>query len=109
VLAMKILGETWFGADGQSQIHTQPRLEGSRIGGETLGRDRNRMGRVKYTPSRVLKEVVLAMKILGKTWFGADGQSQIHTQSCLEVVLARKFLGETGIEWAESDTHPVMS
>jgi len=68
-----------------------------------------RMGRVRYTPSHVLKEVVLAMKILGKTWFGADGQSQIHTQSCLEVVLARKFLGETRIRWAESDTHPVMS
>jgi len=95
VLAMKILGETWFGADGQSQIHTQPRLEGSRIGEETLGRDRDRMSRVRYTPRRVLKEAVLSRKVLGETWFGSDGQSQIHTQSCLEVVLATELLRET--------------
>jgi len=39
------------------------------------------MGRVRYTPNCVFKEVMLARKCLGKTWFG----------------------------WAESDTHPVMS
>ena len=137
VVGTELLGETWFDADGQSQIHTQPRLEGSRIGEETLGRDRDRMGRVRYTPRRVLKGAVLSRKVLGETWSGSDGQSQIHTQSCLEVVLAtellretwfgadgqsqihtqsrlevvlaRKFLGETGIGWAESDTHSVMS
>jgi len=38
------------------------------------------MGRVRYTPNHVLKEVVLARKLLFKTWSG----------------------------WAESDTHPVM-
>jgi len=130
VLTRKILLETWFGSDGQSQIHTQTCLEGSRVGKETIGRDRDRMGRVRYTPNRVLKEVVLARKILRETWFGSDGQSQIHTQPHLEgsrvgeetigrdrdqmgrvrytpnrilkeVVLARKPLGETGIGWAE--------
>jgi len=93
------------------------------------------MGRIRYTPNRVFKEVVLARKCLGKTWFGCaesdthptvssrkscwrgnsysrpgpDGQSQIHTQSCLEVMLTRKLLGKTRIERAESDTHPVVS
>jgi len=37
------------------------------------------MGRVRYIPNRVLKEVVLARKILRETWFGSDGQSKIHT------------------------------
>src|SRR5580704_5301565 len=54
-----------------------------------------RMGRVRYTPNRVLKEVVLSRKCLGETWFGSDGQSQIHTQSCLEVVLGTAFLCKT--------------
>jgi len=98
------------------------------------------MGRVRYTPNRVLQEVVLATKLLRETWFGSDGQSQIHTQPYLEgscgdetlvrglvrfgwaesdthtpnrvlkeVVLARKPLGEIGIGWAESDTHPTVS
>jgi hypothetical protein len=77
----KLLRETWFGLDGQSQIHTQSCLDGSLVGEETIGRDRDRMGRVRYTPNRILKEVVLA----------------------------RKPLGETGIGWAESDTHPTIS
>jgi len=84
VLGTELLGETWFDADGQSQIHTQPCLEGNRVGEETLIRDLVRMGKVRYIPSCVLKAVVLAMKILGETWFGADGQSQIHTQPRLE-------------------------
>jgi hypothetical protein len=137
VLTTKILRETWFGLDGQSQIHTQWCLEGSLVGEETIGRDQDRMGRVRYTPSRVLEEVVVT-KLLCEAWFGSDGQSQIHTQPCLEgsrvgegtigrdldrmgrvrytyscvlkeVVLARKPLGETGIGWAESDTHPTIS
>jgi hypothetical protein len=65
----------------QSQIHTQSCLEGSRIGKETLGRDWVRMGRVKYTPSRFLKEITLARN------------------------LSRK----TGIGWAELDTHPFVT
>ena len=55
VLATKILCETWFRSDGQSQIHTQPCLEGSRVGEKTLIQDLVRMGRVRYTPSHVLK------------------------------------------------------
>jgi len=37
VLATELLRKTRFGANGQSQIHTQPCLEGSRVGEETLG------------------------------------------------------------------------
>ena len=84
VVVTKLLCEAWFGSDGQSRIHTQMCLEGSRVGEEAIWRDRDRMGRVRYTPSHVLKEVVLATKILRETWFGLDGQSQIHTQWCLE-------------------------
>jgi hypothetical protein len=78
VVVTKLLCEAWFGSDGQSQIHTQPYLEGSRVGEETIGRDRDRMGRVRYTPNRILKEVVVT-KLLCEAWFGSGGQSQIHT------------------------------
>jgi hypothetical protein len=111
VLAMKLLRETWFGSDGQSQIHTQPYLEGSRVGEEAIGRDRDRMGRVRYTPNRVLKEVVVT-KLLCEAWFSSDGQSQIHTQSCPvgsrvgDETLARDLVR---FGWAESDTHPTVS
>ena len=71
------------------------------------------MGRVRYTPSRILKEVVLARKPLGKTgigWAESDGQSQIHTQPCLEESrVGEETIGGTGIGWAESDTHPTES
>ena len=78
VLATKILRETWF-RWAESNTH-QSCPEGSRVGDENLARDLVR-GRIRYTPRRVLKEVVLV----------------------------RKPLGETGIGWAESDTHPVVS
>jgi hypothetical protein len=48
------------------------------------------LGRVIYTPNRFLKEVVLARKLLGE-----DGQSQMHTQLCHEVMLAMELLCET--------------
>ena len=68
------------------------------------------MGRVRYTPNRVLKEVALARKILRETWFGSEGQSQIHTQPYLEGSrVGEETIGGTGIGWAESDTHPAAS
>jgi hypothetical protein len=35
-------------SDGQSQIHTTPCLEGSRVGEENLTRDRHQIGKVRY-------------------------------------------------------------
>jgi len=80
-LARIILGESREIDGVKAESDTQLCLEGSRVGKETLGRDWVRMGRVKYTPSRFLKEIALA----------------------------RNLLRKTGIGWAESGTHPFVT